>query len=189
MSDTPPPHEIVIDLADKDAWDDTALIRAYDRAIRAYEDAHAPKSRPAVSTSNGNGHGKYASRLNLAEAEDEDSEDTDEQLDFWGSRRRVFGYLSKHGRHDLRRLERDGRRWWRRRCEARRRRVEEDADGPPWLERAVAIVESEKDGAKRALAALRGDVDLHEADSDDDGDAWGDSYSEASSSAGDDDAW
>jgi len=29
-----------IDLTDKAAWDDTALIRAYDRAISAYQDAH-----------------------------------------------------------------------------------------------------------------------------------------------------
>ena len=83
MSGTPPPHEIVIDLADKDAWDDTALIRAYDRAIRAYEDAHAPKDRHAASTSNGNGHGKYASRINLAAEEEEDDDDDvdDEYVD------------------------------------------------------------------------------------------------------------
>ena len=30
------PSSRTIDLADKDAWDDTVLIRAYDRAVRSH---------------------------------------------------------------------------------------------------------------------------------------------------------
>ena len=73
------PPVVNIDLADKEAWDDTALIRAYDRAIRSYENAHAPADQTA--TSNGGSH-KYASRIDaVARGEQEDDDDEDDEDD------------------------------------------------------------------------------------------------------------
>jgi hypothetical protein len=74
------PRELTIDLSDKDAWDDTALIRAYDRAIRTYDSAH---------TAGGSGHSKHSSRthavngtdgsVNFEEWDEEGEEGEDEE--------------------------------------------------------------------------------------------------------------
>ena len=47
------PHGFAIDLSDKDAWDDTVLIRAYDRAVYNYQVlAPDPRLRGIVSLLN-----------------------------------------------------------------------------------------------------------------------------------------
>ena len=78
-----PPRQEIIDLtaalSDKAAWDDTALIRAYERAIKSYKVSQGVETRP--------NSGKHASRLESfedangssdSEEEDDEEEESDE---------------------------------------------------------------------------------------------------------------
>ena len=46
-----PPAWSAIDLNDKDAWDDSALLKAYDAAVGSYQVARLPDICPALHAS------------------------------------------------------------------------------------------------------------------------------------------
>lgn len=94
--DHPIPRGTSIDLSDKDAWDDSALIRAYDQAVVAYQEAngngkvrsaratpqrtaceHSRHSSRAAATASpglndGNGHRRRSHTDSSADIEDDD---------------------------------------------------------------------------------------------------------------------
>ena len=71
--------EQTIDLSDKDAWDDSALIRAYERAVQSYQTVHGGGDA-ATATSGNRKHVSRVGELDMDEGEEEE-EDEEEELD------------------------------------------------------------------------------------------------------------